>query len=252
MSPLSALSTLSLASLGLMAAMTFVAALIRGMTGFGMAIVLVPLLGLVVRPDEAVVIAILLQFLIGPVGLKAILADSERPSSLIIAGCAMLATPAGLWLLARTSPDLARLLIAAVAIGAFALVLLPKPGATPLRLPLTIATGLSAGVLSGFAGMPGPPVVPYYLRHGVSPHQARASMMLVFFATAITGTILAFLSGLATARLVMIAFSLLAPMLVGNWLGALAFGKVNPLHWRIGVSILLGGAALSAVVRALT
>ena len=236
----------------LMGAMTFAAAGIRGVTGFGMAIVLVPLLTLVVRPDEAVVVAILLQFLIGPVGLKAILADSEQPSSLIIAGSAMLATPLGLWLLARISPDLARILIAGIAISAFLLVLIPKQGTKPLHLFYTIATGLAAGVLTGFAGMPGPPVVPYYLRHGVSPHQARASMMLVFFATAIAGTLAAFVSGLATTKLVMVTFALLPPMLAGNWLGARAFGKMDPVLWRIGVSILLGGAALSAVWRSLT
>ena len=236
----------------LMAAMTFVAAGIRGVTGFGMAIVLVPLLTLVVRPDEAVVVAILLQFLIGPVGLKTILADSERPSSLIIAGSAMLATPLGLWLLARISPDLARILIAGVAISAFLFVLIPKRGTKPLRVTYTVLTGLGAGVLTGFAGMPGPPVVPYYLRHGVSPQQARASMMLVFFATAVAGTLAASVSGMANNKLVMVTFLLLPPMLFGNWLGARAFGKMDPVLWRIGVSILLGGAALSAVWRALT
>ena len=236
----------------LMAAMTFVAAGIRGVTGFGMAIVLVPLLTLVVRPDEAVVVAILLQFLIGPVGLKTILADSERPSSLIIAGSAMLATPLGLWLLARISPDLARILIAGVAISAFLFVLIPKRGTKPLRVTYTVLTGLGAGVLTGFAGMPGPPVVPYYLRHGVSPQQARASMMLVFFATAVAGTLAAFVSGMANNKLVTVTFLLLPPMLFGNWLGARAFGKMDPVLWRIGVSILLGGAALSAVWRALT
>ena len=41
--------------------MTFGAAYIRGLTGFGMAIILVPLFGLIVKPGEAVVIGILLQ-----------------------------------------------------------------------------------------------------------------------------------------------------------------------------------------------
>ena len=235
-----------------MAAMTFTASTIRGLTGFGMAIILVPLLGMVIRPDEAVVLAIILQFMIGPVGMKAILADSARPSSLIIAATAMLATPLGLWLLARISPDLARVLIAGVAVGAFLLVLLPKQAGKPPHLGLTLATGLSAGVLAGFAGMPGPPVVPYFLRMGITPQAARASMMLVFFATAIAGTVVAFLSGLATAKLVAVAVLLLVPMLAGNWLGARAFGKIDPLLWRIIVGVLLCIAALSAVWRAST
>jgi len=66
------------------AAMTFGAAYVRGLTGFGMAIILVPLLGLIITPGEAVVLGILLQLLIGPVGLKVILADADR-SALISA-----------------------------------------------------------------------------------------------------------------------------------------------------------------------
>lgn len=239
------------AAIALMALMTFAAASIRGLTGFGMAIVLVPLLGMVVRPEEAVVLAILLQFLIGPMGMKAILADCEKPSSPIMAACAIVTTPLGLWLLARTSPDVARILIALVAIGAFLLVLMPRRSESAPRLPLTVGAGMAAGVLAGFAGMPGPPVVPYYLRPGVTPLVARASMMLVFFATAIAGTLMAFLLGLASGKLVLIACVLLVPMILGNWFGSLAFGKVEPWLWRTAAALLLGLAGCSAVWRAI-
>ena len=97
--------------------MTLGAAYIRGLTGFGMAIILVPLFGMIVTPGQAVVIAILLQVLIGPVGLKAIFADAHRQSALMIAAFAMLATPIGVLLLKVTTPDVARLMIAAIAIG---------------------------------------------------------------------------------------------------------------------------------------
>ena len=190
------MSGLSPSALLLAAAMTFGAAAIRGLTGFGMAIILVPLLGLVIRPDQAVVLAILLQFLIGPVGIKTIIANSDRQSSLMIAAFAVIATPFGLWLLAHTAPDLARLLISLIAIGAFILVVMPKgQGLAPTRA-MTAVTGLAAGVLTGFAAMPGPPVVPYYLRGAFTPVVARASMMLIFFATATAGTIVSTLLGL--------------------------------------------------------
>ena len=151
------------------AAMTFGAAYIRGLTGFGMAIILVPLLGLIVTPGEAVVLGILLQVLIGPVGLKIIYADADRKSAITIAAFAVVATPLGIWLLKQTTPDIARLLIAAIAIGAFLLVLLPqKPGFTPGPKE-TAATGIASGILTGFAAMPGPPVVPFYLRQQIAP-----------------------------------------------------------------------------------
>ncbi len=235
----------------LAAMMTFGAAAIRGLTGFGMAIILVPLLGLVIRPDQAVVLAILLQFLIGPVGIKTIIANSDRPSSLMIAAFAVLATPFGLWLLAHTAPDLARLLISLIAIGAFILVIMPKgQGLAPGRVA-TAATGLAAGVLTGFAAMPGPPVVPYYLRGGFTPVTARASMMLIFFATATAGTIASTLLGLTTLPLIITALVLFLPMFIGNQLGQLAFGKVSPAVWRSMVALLLGVAGIAALIRLL-
>ena len=238
-------------AIALAAMMTFGAAAIRGLTGFGMAIILVPLLGLIIRPDQAVVLAILLQFLIGPVGIRTILADSDRSSSLVIAGFAVLATPFGLWLLTHTTPDLARLLISLIAIGAFILVVMPKGQAlTPGRV-VTAVTGVAAGVLTGFAAMPGPPVVPYYLRGAFTPVTARASMMLIFFATAIAGTIASTLLGLTTVPLMLTAAALFVPMLIGNHLGQMAFGRVSPTIWRSMVALLLGVAGIAAIIRLL-
>ncbi len=243
-------SGLSLSAFAFAAVMTFGAAALRGLTGFGMAIVLVPLLGMVIRPDQAVVLAVLLQFVIGPVGMKHILADAHRPSALLIAGCAVLATPLGLWLLAHTAPDVARIAIAVIAMGAFLIVILTRKAEAMPGKPVTVLAGLAAGVLTGFAAMPGPPVVPFYLRACFTPHQARASMMLVFFATAIAATVVSTLMGLATLHLALLTVLLLIPMLAGNWVGGLAFGKVSPPVWQSMVALVLGVAGVSAVLRA--
>jgi uncharacterized protein len=234
------------------AAMTFGAAYIRGLTGFGMAIILVPLLGLIVSPREAVVLGIFLQVLIGPVGLKIIYADAHRQSALAIAGYAVLATPLGIWLLGQTAPDVARLLIALIAIGAFLLVLLPQRGELRPGPKETAVTGIASGILTGFAAMPGPPVVPYYLRQPIPPAEARASMMLVFFATAIAGTISSFALGIASWKLVWLSLILFPAVLLGNWLGAKSFGKVPAPLWRSFVAAVLGLAGLSAVIRLLS
>lgn len=236
-------------SFALVAVMTLGAAAIRGLTGFGMAIILVPLLGMVMRPDEAVVLAIFVQLLIGPVGLKTILAESHKASAPLIALFAVGATPVGVWALAHTPPDVARTVIALIAIGAFLMIFVNRKAVAPPRLPATIATGLAAGVLTGFAAMPGPPVVPYYLRDAFAPRTARASMMFVFFATAIAGTVSSVVIGLGTIRLAWLSVLLLPPMLLGNWLGGLAFGKVSEAHWRTLVALLLGVAGVSALWR---
>jgi uncharacterized membrane protein YfcA len=99
--------------------------------------------------------------------------------------------------------------------------------------------------------MPGPPVVPYYLRQQMEPRRARASMMLVFFATAIAGSLASTAMGVATVHLFIVALCLFPPMWLGNHLGAKAFGTISAPVWRSCVAVLLGLAGVSAVVRAL-
>ncbi len=249
MNPIEALAGIDPLLIAGAAVMTFGAAFIRGLTGFGMAIILVPLLGLIIAPGEAVVVGILLQLLIGPVGFKLIYADADRRSALSIAAVAMLVTPIGIWLLMGTSKDVARLLIAIIAIAAFLLVLLPvKPNHKPGRVE-TVLTGIASGILTGFAAMPGPPVVPYYLRQPIEPVVARASMMLVFFATAIAGTISSVALGLTNWRLVWLSLVLFPAVLLGNWLGKMCFGRVSAPVWRTMVAVILGIAGVSALSR---
>lgn len=240
------------ATFAIAALMTFGAAAIRGLTGFGMAIILVPLLGMVMAPADAVVLAILLQLLIGPVGFRTIYADADRQSAIPIALIAMAATPLGLALLGVTPPDIARVAIAGVAVGAFLLVLLP-PRADGHRASRTEVglTGVASGILTGFAAMPGPPVVPFYLRQRIDPRIARASMMLVFFGTAMAGTLSAFAMQAAHWPTVLLSLALFVPMVIGNWAGGLAFGRVPAALWRSIVAVILGVAGVSAVLRVL-
>lgn len=232
------------------AAMTFGAAYIRGLTGFGMAIILVPLLGLLMPPGEAVVMGILLQLLIGPVGIRVIAADADRATALPIGLLAMALTPLGMIALDHTPADLARLLITLAAVAAFVAVLLPKQAEAHRPGKLAVAgTGIASGILTGFAAMPGPPVVPFYLRRRVEPRVARASMLMIFFMTAIAGTLAALWLGIASWRLLLVALVLFAPMWLGNRVGASHFGRVPPHVWQAMVAIVLGVAAVSAVAR---
>jgi len=132
------------------AAMTFGAAFVRGLTGFGMAIILVPLLGMLMPPGQAVVLGIILQLLIGPVGFRRIASDADRRTALPIALLAMLATPLGMLALKAVTPDVARLLIAIIAIGAFLLILMPQhpDGHQPGRGAIG-ATGVASGLATG-------------------------------------------------------------------------------------------------------
>ncbi|MFY7838563.1 MAG: sulfite exporter TauE/SafE family protein [Novosphingobium sp.] len=242
---------LPLLSIALCALAAFVAAFVRGLAGFGMAILLVPLIGLVISPGEAVVVSNMLGLLIGLVGARKVWNAGETSAG-VIGGVAMLLTPVGLLVLFATPPGLARVLIAVVAIAAFVLVLLPaKPGHAPGRVE-TGFTGAAAGLLTGFAGMPGPPVVPYYLRRPIPREVARASMLTVFLLTSVASTVAALALGLASWRDALFAALLFVPVLAGNHLGAKAFGKVSDAAWRGFVGFLLAMSALMAMMRLIT
>lgn len=245
------LAGLSPEQMAIALAAALAAAFVRGLAGFGMAILLVPVLGLAVPPGEAVVVSNWLGVLIGLVGLRKILGNSEK-SAYVIGGLAVLFTPLGVWLLAITDPAVARLVIALIALGSFVLVLLPKRAEhhAPSTLE-TGTTGITSGVLTGFAGMPGPPVVPYYLRRQIPPQLARASMMTIFMATSIAGVASASLLGVATVREPMLAAILFPAVLLGNWAGNHAFGKVSDAAWRIFTGAVLGVSALAALWRLL-
>ena len=229
-------------------ATALVAAFIRGLAGFGMAILLVPILALALTPVEAVLVTNGVALLIGLSELRRIMRDAER-SALLIGGVALLTTALGLWLLAITPPDIARVLIALVALSAFGAILLPQRAADLPGRSHTVATGVATGLLTGFAGMPGPPVVPYYVGRAIPREQAKASMLLIFTIAAFAGLGSGAALGLMQVRLLVLAALLFPAVLLGNWLGSLAFGKVSDRLWRGFVALVLAAAALAALAK---
>jgi len=227
---------------------TLGAAFIRGLTGFGFGILLVPILALALSPVEAVLAINIMAGGLAFTEIRMILREAER-SAYVIGGLVVLATGPGLWLLSITPPDIARVLIALVALSAFVAILVPQRGAEQPGVLATTATGLSAGVLTGFAAMPGPPVVPYYVGRAIPRTTAKASMVGIFGIAAIAGIGSGAAIGVLSQQLVILGLALFPLVLLGNWIGSLAFGKVSDTLWRGFVGVVLGAAAIAALVR---
>lgn len=231
-------------------AATLGAAFIRGLTGFGFGILLVPVLALALTPVEAVLAINIMAGLLALTEIRMILREAER-SALTIGALVVLATAPGLMLLDATPDDLARLLIALIALSAFAVVLAPRRGPEPPRAATTVAVGISAGLLTGFAAMPGPPVVPYYVGRDIPRVTAKASMIGVFGLAAIAGIGSGTALGVLEWRIAVLSLALFPLVLLGNWLGSLAFGKLGDTIWRTCAGAMLGAAAIAALVRLL-
>ncbi|SHN64222.1 sulfite exporter TauE/SafE family protein [Erythrobacter sanguineus] len=226
------------------------ASFVRGLTGFGMAILLVPILALALPPVAAVVLGNCLSLLIGLTELPRLVRDSER-SAWTISAMVVLATPFGLVALAATGADVARLVIALIAFSAFLAILLPRrSGAVPGRL-VTGAVGVVSGLMTGYAGMPGPPVVPYYAGRALPRVTIKASMLLIFTFAAAAGLATAWWLGLLRLDLALFALLMLPVILIGNRLGTSVSGRISDPVWRAAVGLVLGGAALGALARLL-
>ncbi|MCK0129627.1 sulfite exporter TauE/SafE family protein [Erythrobacter sp. F6033] len=229
---------------------TFASAFVRGMAGFGMAILLVPILALALTPIEAVLIINFLALFIGLSELRMFLKHAEK-SAWVISGLVLITTAPGLIALAATPPDIARLLIALVALSAFVLILLPTREAKMPGAATTVGAGIISGLLTGFAGMPGPPVVPYYVGRKIAREIAKASMLAIFTVAAFAGLASGYAIGELELRLLWLALLLFPAVLLGNWLGSFAFGKVSDTVWRSFVAFVLAAAALAALVKLL-
>ncbi|WP_394269751.1 TSUP family transporter [Qipengyuania sp.] len=243
-----AIAGFALWQVGIALAATLASAFVRGLAGFGMAILLVPVIALALDPVQAVMTANLLGLLVGLTEWRWIMGYAERSARTISAMVALTTLP-GLVVLALTPAPLARLLIAIVALSAFAAMLMPPRKAAVHGRPATLAVGAASGLLTGFAGMPGPPVVPYYVGRPIPREVAKASMILIFTVAGGIGLMSGAVLGELDLRLLALALSLFPVVVIGNWLGRKASGHVGDKAWRIFAAAVLGAAALAAILK---
>ena len=243
------LAGFSSAQIAIAALATLGAAFVRGLTGFGFGFLLAPILALALAPLEAVLLINILAFMLALSEVRYVLREADR-SAYWIMGALVLTTAPGLLLLAATPPAIARVLIAIAALAAFLIVIFPRGKTAFSPGPATAgATGLIAGVMTGFAAMPGISVVPYYVRQEMPGVMAKASMIGIFGVSALASLASGAVTGLLEWHLLVFGLLLFPVMALGNWLGSLAFGQVSDPVWRALVGVVLGGAALAALLK---
>lgn len=222
------------------------AGFVRGLAGFGLSVVLVPILQLAIAPSAAVLIGLVSLFLIGLTDIGRVRRDADR-SAIPITLIALVCMPLGLWALVTLTPAWARVLIALVSLGAFVLVVVPLGRIAMPRRPAMALSGFFTGFFGGFAGMPGPGMAPFYLRGRLEPKVARASMMAIFLVVTPISAAVFVWRDIGGWEEIELAALLFPAVLVGDWFGHRAFGRVSKLQWQIATALVLGGAAIGAL-----
>ena len=235
---------------------TLAAFVVRGLSGFGSAMVGIGALTLVLPPAQVIPAFFGLELLTTVNLLPSVWRQIDwRSLRWVIAGCAV-TTPVGLTLLARLGPDPMRLVVSAC-LASIALLMLSglaqrfTPRSTPGPLG-ALAVGGASGVLNGAAGIPGPPaIVFYFATTGMAV--SRATLVAFFLFTDAYGLAWAGGAGLLAGvgwKLIAVAlpFSLL-----GIWIGQRLYARLDEARLRRLIWALLAvlgtlGAA-SAVIR---
>ncbi len=228
-------------------AMVFVAALIRGFTGFGFSIAAVPLLSLILPPAQAVPTVLVLQLLVSVNGFRGAMRICDWRSVRILAIGAVVGTPAGLWCLAHLPQAPVRLCIAAivlVAVGVLGRGMRMAVAPTGARM---LPFGAIAGLFNGLAGMPGPPVIAFYLASPIDTGVARASMIVFFLVTSVIALLPLTAVGMISGPMVVAALCGFPAVWFGSWLGAVLYRGCSEGHYRaVSLALLVVTAVLAA------
>ena len=235
-----------------LAGIAFLGALVFGITGFGAALITIPLAThFVPLPFALALFAVSDLAMALSVGLEnprnAVRAEWMRLVPMILAGTAL-----GVTLLVNL-PRQAGMLLLGVFVASFAIYSLMKRGA-----PRTVSkawawlAGLAGGVTSTVFGAGGPPYAIYLSQRGLSKEQFRATMGFATMAS-IGLRVAAFLvTGLLLDRQVWIAAAAVVPAaLAGIAVSRIAFRRISrdALLRAVSLMLLVSGGAL--VVRAL-
>jgi uncharacterized protein len=224
----------------------FLAAIVRGYSGFGFSLLSVTALSLVFAPAE-----IMLEVAASLHLLPSIWKDIHWRSLVpLIVGC-LIATPFGVWLLANVpaaSMQIAISLFVLVAVllmwMGFALKSMPGPIAST-------AVGAASGFANGAFGIGGPPVVLFYFASPAGVAAGRASLIAYFLATDLIGLANQSVHGLITRDAMLRAAVFLLPLLAGVWLGARSFASANPETFRKIVLLIMAALAVVGGAKAL-
>ena len=237
------------AEVALIAATAFVAGIMRGFSGFGSALVVVPVMAAVYGPQLAVPAAVLIHLVTSLQLLPGALRDCEwgRIIPLSVAGC--LAIPVGAWFLVTQDPDLLRKGIS-VLIILFAIMMLRGWRYTGKVNGWIMATaGGIGGVITGAATIGGPPVVAFLMAGPFSAAQNRAAIIIYFIFVQIVAVVMYWIGGIVEWGVIGICFHVTPTLMAGMWIGQNLFRRASEEGFRrvALIFLILIGAATFVV-----
>ena len=236
-------------------AIAFISGTARGFSGFGSALIFMPLASSFAAPQLVAALLLIIDFVAAAPLIPNAWRQADRRATAVIVSGALVGVPVGTWFLSRLDPVTTRWIISCF-VTALLLLLLSGWRYRGKDHPATsVGIGGLSGFCSGLAQTGGPPIVGYWLGRPIAPVIARANILLFFAASDFFSVVSYSLTGLITSDA--IRFSLLVGPVyaIGVLLGAQLFGKASETVFRaicyalIAMAVVIGLPALDGVLR---
>jgi uncharacterized membrane protein YfcA len=234
----------SLATLALVAAYALIAGLARGFSGFGAALIFIPLASTAIEPTIAAALLLVADIVMAapmfPGAWRA--ADRSNVGTMLIG--TLVGVPIGTVVLTHTDPIAIRWMIAAMVLVMLSLLMSGwRYHGRPTK-PVDAGVGAVAGFFSGIAQVGGPPVVAYWLGTAKAPELVRANIVVYFAASALITFVSYVVAGLLTTQVIGLAL-IIGPIYgLGLWAGSQTFGLASEATFRRICYALIAGAGL--------
>src|SRR3954470_20579728 len=236
-------------------AVAFVSGTARGFSGFGSALIFMPLASSIAAPRLVAALLLVIDFVAAAPLLPDAWRKADRKATAVIVLGALVGVPVGTYFLSVLEPVTTRWIISCFVAALLLLLLSGWRYRGKDHAWLSAGIGSLSGFCSGLAQTGGPPIVGYWLGRPIASVIARANILLFFGGSGFFSEVSYAVAGLITMD--SIKFSLVVGPVygVGVWFGASLFGKASEAVFRsicytlIAAAVIFGLPALDGVLR---
>jgi uncharacterized protein len=234
----------------------FVSGTARGFSGFGSALIFMPLASSMAAPKLVAALLLLIDLVAALPLLPNAWRHADRKATSIMAIGALIGVPIGTYFLTRLDPVTTRWIISTFVAALLMLLLSGWRYRGREYTSISVGVGGLAGFCSGLAQTGGPPIVGYWLGRPIPSMIARANIILFFGASDFFSAVAYGVSGLISADAIKFALVVGPVYAAGIWFGVSLFGRASEAVFRaicyalIAAAIIIGLPALDGVLRA--
>jgi len=229
-------------------ALTFlIAGLVRGFTGFGTALIFMPVGAALLTLPLAVAVLAVVDLIAQPLILPRAWRKADRRQVGVLVLAAWIGAPIGVWMLTWVDDAALRWGVALVAAATLAALVSGWRYRGRVGKPGLAGIGGASGIVGGATGLAGPPVILFYLAGQVAAASVRANTILFLAAVDVVILVNLFLAGLVGAQAVVLAAVLLVPYGAGLLVGQRLFDPAYERTFRAAAYLVIAGAIVAGL-----